>query len=194
MLEVKKVNHVVLIIILVLMFSDYYLTVWAAILREKGHSNFFEIENYELNPIWQEDIKNKKIFNKRHLLMILFAFCFIIYIFEFSDTNANYEEILLGFLLAHYGMLTGRHISNLLTFSYTKKHPGEIKGKVKQSHLFTLQNSSYQYFVAIIPLVIIAVVNPEPLLIGCAVGGLFNILLHKLWIFKYLKKRSITPN
>ncbi len=184
-------QHPEIIIIMVLMFSDYYLTIWASKLRDKGHSNYFEIENYELNPIWQKDIQNQKIINFRQLIMTIAAFCFFIYIFEFDDMSYGFKEILIGVLLAHYGMLTGRHISNLLTYNYTKKHPDELIGKIKQSHEFSLHNSLYQYFVAIIPLAIIAIVNQKPMLIGCAIGAAFNIILHKLWIYKYRKVTKV---
>ncbi len=172
------------------MFSDYYLTIWGIKLRNKGYSNYYEIENYELNPIWQKDIQDQKMFNIRQLTMTTAAFCFFIYVFEFNDLNSNLKEGLIGLLLAHYGMLTGRHFSNLLIYYYIKKHPEDLCGKIKQSHEFSLHNSLYQYFVAIIPLVIIAAVNPTPLLIGCAVGALFSIITHKLWIRKYRKNKT----
>ena len=169
------------------MFSDYYLTIWGIMLRDKGHSQFFIVENYELNPFWQKDIQDHKLFNIRQLITVSAAAGFFIFVFEFYDLGSSYKEVLVGLLLAHYGMLTGRHVSNLLTYSYTKNHPEDLSGKVKQSHIFMLHNSSYQYFVAILPLVIIAVAHPSPLLIGCAAGALFNIVLHKLWINKYRK-------
>jgi hypothetical protein len=179
-----------LLIIIVLMFSDYYLTIWGTKLRNEGHSNYFVVENYELNPIWQHDIQNQKMFNLRQVIMTIAAFCFFIYVFEYMDLNDSLKDGLIGFLLAHYGMLTGRHISNLLTYYYTKNHPNDLSGKIRQSHKYCLYNSLYQYLVAIVPLILIAVVYPKPFIIGCAVGSSFSIITHILWIRKYRKNTA----
>ena len=173
-----------------LMFSDYYLTIWGIKLRNKGHSNYFEIENYELNPFWQNDIHDQKMFNMRQVTITIATSCFFVYVFEYADLNSYLKEGLLGLLLAHYGMLTGRHFSNLLIYSYTIQHPNNLNGKIKQNHEFGLHSSLYQYFVAIVPLVIIAVVYPKPLIINCAAGASLSIITHKLWIRKYRKNKA----
>ena len=183
-------EHPEILLVMILMFSDYYLTLFGAKLRDREYSKYFKVKYYELNPIWQRDIKNKKLFNIRLLLMLLFSFCFFIYIFEFDEMSDLFKEILIGALLTHYGMLTGRHISNIFTYNYTEKHPEELSGEITISHSYNLHTSIFQYSVAIVPIAIIAIVNQTPILVGCVLGALINIVIHFLWIKKY--KNTIT--
>lgn len=178
------------LIIPVLMFLDYYLTIWGAIQRTKAHSKYILIENYELNPMWQNDIKQRKLFNIKQIVLTIAFFIFLIYVFEFYDLSVWYKEGLFGFLLIHNGMLVGRHVSNILTYNYVEKNSDSLNGQIKLSHQFSLHHSQYQYFVVIVPMVAIAILNPKPFTIGCAVGALNSIIYHKLWIRKFKKRKT----
>lgn len=54
-----------------LMLLGYYLTLLGQACYRRCFSRYIEFEVYELNPMWQEDIKQGKLFNPKHLLMII---------------------------------------------------------------------------------------------------------------------------
>ena len=47
-------HHPELLLLPILMFADYFLTVLGAIHAEKKHSQHIRSEHYELNPAWQK--------------------------------------------------------------------------------------------------------------------------------------------
>ncbi|HCE45746.1 MAG TPA: hypothetical protein DET40_19560 [Lentisphaeria bacterium] len=47
------------------MFSDYFLTLLGAVMKDKKYCEHLKTQHYELNPVWQVNIAQKKYsFNK----------------------------------------------------------------------------------------------------------------------------------
>ena len=94
-------NYPELLLLPILMFADYFLTVVGAVQKEKKYSNHFTVQNYELNPIWQQDIAQKKWLNLRHILFTVLITVLLIFLTEFFSisppmTNLSYFGLSLS--------------------------------------------------------------------------------------------------
>ncbi len=78
-------KHPELILIPILMFSDYFLTVAGAVLKEKKYADHFKFEHYELNPIWQKEIAQKKWLNPKHIVLTIVFSSVLIFLMEFGE-------------------------------------------------------------------------------------------------------------
>src|SRR5690242_2440703 len=93
-------KHPQILLLPLLMFADYFLTVLGAVLRDKGYSNHFKLEHYELNPVWQKSIRQKRWVNPRHILLTLFVSFGFSALLEFGDVPKPMAECLFGCLFA----------------------------------------------------------------------------------------------
>ncbi len=174
-----------------MMLLDYYLTIYGSILREKKFSQYIKVEQYELNPLWQRDVNRKSVINPRHLIGVAFV-TFLLYILtDYLDVNPTIFKILFGFAVVIYGMIIGRHISNILTFYHILARPDNVSGKITFSHEYVLCTSLYQYLVAFIPLVILTVFLHSPFLIGGTLGAFGFLLTHFLWLRRYKTNKIV---
>jgi len=176
-----------------MMFSDYFLTVIGAIQKEKKYDEHFKTQHYELNPIWQEQISQKKWFNPRHIVLTVLVSAVLACLIEFGNMPASFVQGVLGCLFVIFGMIIGRHLSNIMVFRYLVKKPNDISGQVTMAHSFLLSISTYQYLVGVIPVVIIAFFTPTPYVIGGLVGAILILAVHAIWIQKH-KSQMETSN
>ena len=188
MLDEKRMKHPELFLVPAFMLVDYFLTLAGAVQREKEYGDHFKAEHYELNPIWQRQVAEKKWFNPKHLLLTVVVTLFLILVTQFSEIPEHFVLGLLGCLLVFFGMLIGRHLSNLMIFRYMIRRPHDISGKVSMTHGLLLSLSLYQYIVVFVPLVVIAFFAPSPFVIGAVLAGVLQVLVHIKWISKYRKK------
>jgi hypothetical protein len=191
-------KHPEILLVPVLLLSDWFLTVLGAIEKEKKHSQHFKTPHYELNPIWQKAIAKKKWFNPRHLLITTIVTLLFFCVTELIDNVEIFggldflSEGLLGFVFVLFGMIIGRHLSNLLIFRQLAKMPNDISGQISMSHLLSLRISSYSYLVATVPMVIVAVFVRTPFVIGGAVGSCMILAVHLKWIVKHRRQMDST--
>jgi len=64
-------RNIAVVSVPILMFLDYFLTLAGKKLRDKVYSQHFANEEYELNPGWQKDINKFKLFNYKHILLVI---------------------------------------------------------------------------------------------------------------------------
>jgi len=188
--KVLQMTDLIILLLPVFMFSDYYLTIWGAKLREKCYADHFQIPSYELNPIWQADIREKKIINYRFMTIVVTIFLLVVFLFKVLKPSPFLTNFLSGYILAHYGILIGRHLSNIFLFNYTIKNATEIAGQIQYSQEYSLHASMYQYSVAILPLLFIGVWIQTPFILGCALAGVGYIVMHRNWIRKLRKGKT----
>ena len=180
-------KHPEIVLLPLLILSDYFLTVLGAVEREKGYSKHFRTPHYELNPKWQEAIRRKKWLNPRHLLLTVLVSGGLAGMLEFADLPRPWVEMLFGCLFVLFGMVIGRHLSNILIFRRFARSPGEVSGQVDMPHSFSLAISTYQYLVAAIPVAVIAVFSPTPFVVGGLAGAILILLIHCIWILRHRK-------
>jgi len=178
-------KHPELILVPVFMLADYFLTLAGAVLKDRGYGNHVKAEHYELNPIWQRQVAQRKWLNPRHLGLTVVASSALILLTEFGEMPEPFIQGFLGCLLVVFGMIIGRHLSNLMVFGYVIRKPDEISGQVTMGHALLLSVSLYQYLVAFVPLVLIAIFSPSPFVIGACIGALLLVAVHLKWIRKH---------
>lgn len=130
------------------------------------------MEHYELNPIWQKSISQRKWFNLRHTLLVMAV-----------------TVVLVGVLVVS-GMLLGRHISNLLLFRYLARRPDQISGEVTISHQLVLAISMYQTMLVIIPMALIAIFSHNNFARGGLLGAALLFCVHLVWMYKAKKRKT----
>jgi hypothetical protein len=179
-----------IVVLPLLMLSDHFLTILGAVQKDKGYSDHFKTEHYELNPIWQKSVNRKAWLDPRHLLLTVLATYVLAGILEFGDTPAPFAEGVFGFLFVCFGMVIGRHLSNILLFRRVARKPEEITGQVVMAHSLALSSSAYQYLIVAVPIVMIAIFNPTGFTIGSLAGAIMIFVVHFFWLRKHNKKAS----
>jgi hypothetical protein len=177
-------NHPEVFIIPVLMLLDYFLTVWGSILRGKKHAQHFRFEHYELNPIWQKSIAQKKWLNPG-LLGIVTAVTAICFVWSVAwKGEDDFAQGALGFVTVLYGSIVGRHLENICAFRFLFLHPECVSGEVTMSHLLALHMAQFHCIALCLLLVLIAIFSPSPFLIGGVLSQVYLFFLHWKWIKK----------
>ena len=182
--------HPEILLLPILMFADYLLTVLGAKWREVKYGEHFKTEHYELNPIWQAQISRKQWFNPRHIILVTLICGALGGLIELRDVSNALAEGILGCLFVAFGTIIGRHLSNLLVFQRFAHAPTEISGQVTMAHSLVLAISTYQYLVVVVPLGIIATMSPTPYVVGGLGGSVLVLVIHWTWIYRYRKKLS----
>ena len=187
-------RHPEIVLVPIFMFTDYFLTILGATLKERKYNNHFKTPYYELNPVWQKAISRKKWFNPRHILMcVALVWGVLAWVAEFGHTPEPYVEALLGFFFVAYGMVIGAHLSNILTFRHVARRPEEISGQVTMAHSLSLSLSTYRYLMVVLPLAMVAIFSPTPFVLGGFGGVGWILLVHCGWIRRHRKKASHGP-
>jgi hypothetical protein len=175
-----------ILIIPALMICDYYLTLMSNKLRFEGYSNYFDVKNYELNPIWVKDINKHRIVNLKHLSLVFLATLFIFYLYK-TENNSNYYKFLYGAILTNFMLVNSRHIANILLFKYIKNNPTAINGRVVLSEGYVYTLSAIQYVSVAITILPLAILSRSFYIYGAFFGCLFITGLQILW---YRKKKN----
>jgi len=183
-------RHPELFIIPAFMLTDYFLTLISQGQRSKRYGDHFKAEHYELNPLWQKAVAQRKWFNPRHLLLTLFLSVLLVLLLESSSMPEPLAQGVLGGLLVFFSSLIGRHLCNLLTFRHINRKPNEISGQVTMTHGFLLSMSLYQYVVVLVPMVLVAVFSPTPFAIGGLCGVVLLLAGHLRWIRRHNRKKK----
>jgi hypothetical protein len=181
-------KHPELILVPAFMFADYFLTLAGAVLKDRKYGDHFKAEHYELNPIWQKHVAKMKWLNPRHIALTVVISSLLILLVEFAEMPEPFIRALLGCLFVVFGMVIGRHLSNLMIFRYVIRKPDEISGQVAIAHTLLLSVSLYQYLTILVPLALIAIFSPSPFVIGACVGAVLVLVVHLIWIRKYRKQ------
>ena len=182
-------QHPVVLLVSVLMLLDYYLTLLGARLADRSYRRHFKTEHYELNPIWQSAVAGRRWLNVRHLILVMLVTGILVLLGEVLLVEAIEPDTtllngLLGFLFTVYGLMLGRHLSNILTFAHLGRHPDEVVGEVRLSHRYVVSLSIYQLLVAAVPIAMIAVFSTSPFVLGALAGVLAIMLVKAFWLVR----------
>jgi hypothetical protein len=188
-------KHPEFLLLPVAMIADYVLTIAGARLREGGHSEHFKTEHYELNPLWQKTVTRKRWLNPRHLVLTLALSTVLIASVEALPADMALVKFLAGTMIGIQGSVIGRHLCNLATFLYVRRHPDAIAGAVTLRHEFVLWLSIFQHGSLLFVSAVIAIYVPEPAVLGVFAGVAMIALIHLIWIvrFRRLARRRASP-
>lgn len=175
-------RHPEVILVPLLLLADYFLTLIGAKAASGKYGQHFRTAHYELNPVWQQAVAQRKWFNPRQLSLVAVISAGFYYLtFALSD---DWFAGLVGLYFGIFGSVIGRHISNLLTFRYFENHPDEVQGEVRLAHSLTLALSQVQFSLVLIPLLLLSLTTGEPTVLGAACGVGMLIALHAIWLSK----------
>ncbi|MBP7176915.1 MAG: hypothetical protein KBA53_11975 [Thermoclostridium sp.] len=111
------------VIIPLFMMADYYLTLLGEKLS-KEYRKHYVVKEYEVNPLWQKDVNQRKWFNPKQLVLVaVFTALFYFFIRYLYAEDYLLMQLLIGMITAPYVIILGRHLSNLLLFIYIRKNP-----------------------------------------------------------------------
>jgi hypothetical protein len=189
-------KHPEFLLLPVAMIADYLLTIASARLRERGHAEHFKTAHYELNPIWQNAVAKKRWFNPRHLVLTLVLSTFLIACIEALPADMALVRFLAGAMIGVQGAVIGRHLCNLATFLYVRRHPDSIAGTVTLQHELVLWLSLFQHGSLLVVSAVVAIYVPHPAVLGVFAGIAALVLIHLIWIMRFrrfVKRRAAPP-
>ena len=172
-----------------LMLSDYFFTLLGKKLRDNIYAQHICTEQYELNPVWQDEVNKMKKFNYKHLLAIILVTGY--FYFTAKLLSDPWFDIIYGALFAIYVYVMMRHLNNILIYKFANKNPGQISGKAVLGHILVLKISEYQVFTAAIFLFLIFLWTRSWFVLGCSFGLLILTLKQIRWISAYKKKMKL---
>jgi hypothetical protein len=175
-------RHPEILLLPFLMLADYYLTLVAAIQQAKKYSEHFRNEQYELNPTLQAAVAKRRWFNPKCLLVTAVFSTAVIALVGFVELPPPVAEAIVGCFFVLYAMLIARHVFNLFVFRYVIRHPDHISGQVTMRHAMLLRLSLYQYCVAAVPIVLVAVFSRNSFAIGGCFAAMLLLGWHSKWI------------
>jgi hypothetical protein len=166
-----------------LMLADYALTILGAYESASVYRKHFVLASYELNPLWRKSVDEIRWFNPRHFSLV----CIITLVLVTVDQFMPPEESIqfgLGIFYGAFGMVCGRHLTNLMIFRFLNHNPDQISGQVNLSMLLTLKMSQFTY-IGVSPLfVATAILAPNNYSAGIAMGVIVLAGVHFIWARK----------
>lgn len=182
------------ILLIILMLSDYLLTLKGYRLYKQKYSKFVEIESYELNPMFKESI-SKKRYNFKHLFGIIFSSFLLFFVYYLGinhllGVDITTFHLLQGMLFSNFLYVNSRHIQNIMLFRSIIKNEKLLTGKLKQHHLFSLESSKAQLISIFLVFFSIYIFFPNPFTLGFALGPIIMLFWNYIWTKRYLKKEK----
>ena len=150
-----------MLLVPLLMLSDYLLTIAGARLRTSAYASHFRTRHYELNPLWQNAVARMRWLNGRHLFATAVLSGVLIGMAETLRDVDEFVALVEGGMIGALGSVNGRHLSNLAIFRYAKRHPDSIEGTVTMSHEFVLWISTFQMLGLLVPALLVACFLPR---------------------------------
>lgn len=170
-----------------LMVADYYLTLWSRVVLDKEYLKRFQVEEFELNPQWRDDVGRLRWFNPRHLglaLLMWAATGFLLAVLQRAPDEAPWWRFLLGALVTPFALVVARHLANLAAGLRLIAHPEEVRGAVQVDLPHLMATSRHQAAAALLPLALTALWVRDPFLWGGLAGGLSLVAAHYRWARK----------
>mgnify|MGYP001578861561 CR=1 FL=1 len=185
--------YITILLIVSLMFLDYFLTIKSVKLAKQGYSKYIKVESYELNPLFKENVDKMK-YSLRHFLFVIFA-AVIIYFFHYLSKsnlilNMNAYFTFQGMLFSLFVFINASHIRNLIVFKTIKKDNSLLSGRLRQKHPLSIKMSSADALKVFIILMALFMFSPSYFNFGFALGPLLLVWKHRAWTKKYLKEKK----
>ena len=169
-------NHpfIIGLITMVLMLSDYFLTLAQEKERKEHYSEHYEsypINTIEGSPTFQESVSKLQIINPKHIIATVIISVgvplFILFISEI------YREMFLGYVWGLYLIVCTQHLSNLIGYKVSKKGlHGKLWLHLRTGYLI----QSGRYLSITLFLIILSILSESLLIIGVTIAGLTSSL------------------
>ncbi|MBI1380734.1 MAG: hypothetical protein GC161_06565 [Planctomycetaceae bacterium] len=174
-------NHPELLAVPALMLVDYLLTILGAKKAAIVYRKHFVQATYELNPVWRTSVDQLRWFNPRHLAAVTLVALLLVLLERSESVPSSTIQLIAGALLGAFGVVCGRHLTNLLLFGFLIRNPREISGEVQLSMKLNLKISQFM-IVGLVPVfAIVLVLLPHPYTVGTLLGVVTLALSHAVW-------------
>lgn len=177
-----------LVSIPVLIFLNYFLKLAGKKYRDSVYAKHFVNEEYELNPAWQKDINKSRIFNYKHILLIILITVYIYFLEKLVSDELFY--FVYGFLSGVYVYVITKLLQNIMIFRYAGKNPHLLNGEVHISYLMSLKIAQYSILTTALFTLFIFFFTDSVFLLGNTAGLLILWLVHYRWIARIKKKTA----
>lgn len=131
------------LVLLLLAFADYYLTLLGAKLYHQGVSDYIGYSgSYELNPNYQKEIDNQTRLSSKFVAgslavaMLLLALWYFFFYFIPGSSSVHVYSLLIGAVSLPRLVLIGVHFNNILLFRTVNKEGG-LTGKITYARWLT---------------------------------------------------------
>lgn len=175
----------IILSVIILMLSDYFLTIKSIGLAKNKYREYFQIEKYELNPVWQKSPSELKLFNIKYISIVILSASILYYLI----TEYNYGKFTffcLGIIIISYAIIVSNHISNILIFKFVKDNPYVLQGRIAMHNLYLLKIKQYQIISITFLLLFIYIYTMSFFVLGGILG-----CIAKYIFFNFLIRRSI---
>jgi len=176
-----------IIFIIILAFLDYFLTIMNSKLLKIKYIEFFEFEQYELNPRMQKSVNEHK-YNFRHSLFIILL---IIPIFILHNIDIRGLFILQGMLYSLFFIIISRHIRNYIMYNVIAKNSNLLSGKIKMSYIYNIKHSVSEALGFLFIFFLLFIFEPSYFIFGFVLGPLILIFCHVIWVKKYNHRTKV---
>ncbi len=176
---------------------DYFMTLWGETERRRRADQVIVLSgSYELNPLFQKAVDGRHWFSAR-FFVTLFGIGALIaamnaWVAEVPEGRAG-QDGLLGVLLFTRTAIIARHVQNIWLFRRMATHPDSVKGQLVYERRTLLLVSATQVASLSALVVLAAILSPEPVLIGGALGMVLLTLLNVAVALKRQPAHAGTP-
>ncbi|MEW6408440.1 MAG: hypothetical protein AB1465_07205 [Patescibacteria group bacterium] len=189
--------YFIISLVIILSFLDYFLTLKYVKLAKEVLAKHVEIEEYELNPNFQKNIREGK-YNLRHLRGII-RDCLVLVVLYFfvSKISSTFYYTLFhfaeGIVLGEIIITNSFHIGQILEIKYLKSNSSLLSGKWKNSYLYSLTKERYRTISLLVLVFLLLILKPSTFIFGVFISQIFALLTLKIWRKQYLRKLRSKP-
>jgi len=173
------------LVTLILMLSDYFLSLAQEKERKQHYSKHYEsypVNTIEGNPALRESISNLRILNPRHLTASLIISAAVPVLILFIPDI--FQEIFLGYIWGLYLIVCSQHFSNLIGYRVSRKG---LHGKLWLHQRTGYLIQSGRYFSMTLFLLILSILSESQIIAGVTCAALISSLR------LYVRKMKISP-
>lgn len=173
------------LITMVLMLSDYFLSLAQEKERKQHYSEHYEsypINTIEGSPAFQESVSKLQIINPKHLIATVIISVgvplFIIFI------PNMFREIFLGYVWGLYLIVCTQHVSNLIGYKVSRKG---LHGKLWLHQRTGYLIQSGRYLSITLFLLFLSILSESQIIVGVTIAGLISSFR------LYVRHKKIVP-
>ncbi|MFA5842681.1 MAG: hypothetical protein WC882_03340 [Candidatus Gracilibacteria bacterium] len=184
--------YILLALMVVLMFANYFLAVTNFEARKKEYEKYYEIAGKEASPNLKKMEKMKK--NPIKFLiayLLILGMTYGVYRVKMGDPEnviLNGEfNFLVGFMFAVFGYADLVFLTNLFLFKKLAQKPSIVEGKVKYENEFIFMTGMLSPTIVTGVLFLLFLLTPSALVGGFMAGSMIFILKNGLLMRRFSK-------
>ena len=167
-------------LIVILVQSDFFLTLKGYSLYKKYYAEYYKMESYELNPIWRKTVESGKKLNIKHKILTILMIILFAFVIQF---NKEVYVFALGMILFAFLMINLLHLQNILIFLHFKTRKTDVQGHIEISLVMGLKQSSIVTITYAIFL-FVAFLLTQSLILSGGVLGISAIALRLYFLYR----------